>query len=87
MLLSEFRRKRVRGSAWVVKRDPFLKGSRRSAVSVIINELEVVLESPASTGPAKPLTPPPPPTQQMQPIDVTDILEREARAQARLIAH
>ena len=56
-------------------------------MSVIVNELEVVLESPASTGPAKPVTPPPPASQQIQPIDITDILEREARAQARLVAH
>ncbi len=56
-------------------------------MSVIINELEVVLESPASTGPAKPATPPPPPQQQMQTIDIDDILEREARAHLRLFAH
>lgn|GEM_PF-2893361 len=56
-------------------------------MSVIINELEVVLESPASTGPAKPAVPPPPPQQQIQPIDINDMLEREARAQLRLLAH
>lgn len=56
-------------------------------MSVIINELEVVLESPASTGPAKPVAPPPPPQQQIQPIDISDMLEREVRAQLRLLAH
>jgi len=56
-------------------------------MSVIINELEVVLESPASTGPAKPAAPTPPPQQQAQPIDITDILERKARLQVRLLAH
>jgi hypothetical protein len=56
-------------------------------VSVIINELEVVLESPASTGPAKPVVPSPPPQQQLQPVDITDMLEREARAHLRLLAH
>jgi hypothetical protein len=56
-------------------------------MSVIINELEVVLESPASTGPAKPVAPLPPPQQQVQPIDITDMLEREERSYLRLLAH
>ena len=58
-------------------------------MAVIINELEVVLESPstasapaAATAPAKPAVP-----QQIQPLDVLDINQREERARWRVYAH
>lgn len=54
-------------------------------MAVIINELEVVLETPAQ----KPAAAPPPPAggQQLQPLDLENIQEREARARYRLLAH
>ena len=57
-------------------------------MAVIINELEVVLETPAQKPAAAP--PPPPPAgaqQQLQPLDIDNIREREARAAYRLLAH
>ncbi len=58
-------------------------------MAVIINELEVVLESLGTSGPAAPGAAPSaaPTSQQVQPIDVADILQREIRADFRLFAH
>lgn len=57
-------------------------------MAVIINELEVVLESPAAKpGGTAPAAPAPPAGQHLQPIDVEDILQREARAAYRMLAH
>lgn len=57
-------------------------------MAVIINELEVVLETPAATpAPAAAATPAPPSSLQIKPLDVIDISEREARAEWRLMAH
>ena len=57
-------------------------------MAVIINELEVVLESPGTpTGPASAAPRPAQPVQQIQPYDVTDLLDRELRAKWRLLAH
>jgi hypothetical protein len=53
-------------------------------MAVIINELEVVLEAPSAPGPAAAA---PQAAQQMQPLDIEDILERETRAEYRLLAH
>jgi len=56
-------------------------------MAIIINELEVVIEAPSATTGATAAAPAPLATQQMQPIDVRDIFEREARAEWRLMAH
>jgi hypothetical protein len=58
-------------------------------MAVIINELEVVLESPsAAPAPAAATAPPRPAApQQIQPLDMLDINEREERARWRVYAH
>jgi len=58
-------------------------------MAVIINELEVVLESLGTSGPAASAAAPSaaPASQQVQPLDVADILQREIRADFRLFAH
>jgi len=56
-------------------------------MAVIINELEVVLETQASAPPAQAAAPKAQSSQQIQPIDVLDIVEREARVEWRLLAH
>jgi hypothetical protein len=56
-------------------------------MAIIINELEVVIEAPSAPTGGTAAAPGPPATQQMQPIDVRDISEREARAEWRLMAH
>ncbi len=56
-------------------------------MAVIINELEVVLEAPGAPAPSAPAPAAPQPSQQIQPIDLTDIRDREARARWRLFAH
>lgn len=55
-------------------------------MAVIINELEVVLESPAVKPGAGAAAAPPTP-QQVTPIDIEDVLQREARAMYRVLAH
>ena len=56
-------------------------------MAVIINELEVVLETPGTPTPTAAANAPQQPAQRIQPLDVADILEREARAKSRLLAH
>jgi hypothetical protein len=56
-------------------------------MAVIINELEVVLEAPSAPGPTAAAAPAPPSAQQVQPLDIEDIIERETRAEYRLLAH
>ncbi len=56
-------------------------------MAVIINELEVVLEAPGAPAPSAPAPAAPQPSQQIQPLDLTDIRDREARARWRLFAH
>ncbi|MGB6742880.1 MAG: hypothetical protein WBE38_04410 [Terracidiphilus sp.] len=57
-------------------------------MAVIINELEVVLEAPGAPAPAAAAPASPQPSSQLvQPLDLTDIREREARAKWRLFAH
>jgi hypothetical protein len=56
-------------------------------MAVIINELEVVLEAPGTPITAAPATPAPQPSQQIQPLDLTDVRAREARNKWRLYAH
>jgi hypothetical protein len=57
-------------------------------MSVIINELEVVVETPGSPQPSTSAVPPqPPPQTQLRPVDLMDILERRDRAEWRLVAH
>ena len=57
-------------------------------MSVIINELEVVVEPPQPAQPANSAAQPP--TQSaipLRPMDITDILERQDRFRWRLEAH
>lgn len=57
-------------------------------MSVIINELEVVVEPPRPAQPAASATPPPTMSQiPLRPMDITDILERNGRLKWRLEAH
>jgi len=56
-------------------------------MAVIINELEVVLETPGAPITPAPAAPAPQSSQQIQPLDLTDVREREARAKWRLFAH
>jgi hypothetical protein len=56
-------------------------------MAVIINELEVVLEQPGAAPTGAPPAPAPQSSQQIQPLDLTDIREREVRARWRLFAH
>lgn len=56
-------------------------------MAVIINELEVVLEAPGAPITPAPATPAPNPSQQIQPLDLMDVRERETRAKWRLFAH
>ena len=57
-------------------------------MSVIINELEVVVEPPRPAQPAASATPPPTMSQiPLRPMDITDILERNDRLKWRLEAH
>ncbi len=57
-------------------------------MSVIINELEGVVETPGAAQPATSAAPPQPaPQTQLRPLDLMDILEREDRAGWRLLAH
>jgi hypothetical protein len=57
-------------------------------MAVIINELEVVLEAPEPAKEPKPQTPAPQEAgQSIRPLDIEDILSRDARAQYRLLAH
>jgi hypothetical protein len=56
-------------------------------MAVIINELEVVLEATAVPVGVAPATPSPQASQQMQPLDLTDVRAREARNRWRLFAH
>ena len=58
------------------------------AMSVIINELEVVVETPAPPQPSTSAAPAQaPPQTQLRPVDLMDILERRDRAEWRLVAH
>ena len=58
-------------------------------MATIINTLEVVLDQPVK--PAQPLAPGPapqrPPSGPLTPLDVDDILERQARLAMRVAAH
>jgi hypothetical protein len=55
-------------------------------MSVIINDFEVVVEPPAQQqAPAEPSAPPP--SLPMSPIDLEDILRRQAAREARVRAH
>ena len=56
-------------------------------MSVIINELEVVLEAPAPPQPSTSAAPAAAAPAQLRPLDVTDILDRHDRTEWRLIAH
>jgi len=57
-------------------------------MSVIINELEVVVEPPAPAQPANSAAPPLTQSQiPLRPMDITDILERRSRSDWRLMAH
>ncbi|RSL17984.1 hypothetical protein EDE15_3537 [Edaphobacter aggregans] len=56
-------------------------------MAVIINELEVVLEAPGAPITAAPVTAAPQPSQQLQPLDLSDVRAREARSKWRLFAH
>jgi hypothetical protein len=56
-------------------------------MAVIINELEVVLEAPSASAPAAAAAAAPQAAQQIQPLDIADIIERETRAEYRLLAH
>lgn len=57
-------------------------------MSVIINELEVVVETPAPPQPSTSAAPAQaPPQAQLRPVDLMDILERRDRAEWRLVAH
>lgn len=57
-------------------------------MSVIINELEVVVEPPQPAQPANSAAPPPTQSQTpLRPMDITDILERNDRLKWRLEAH
>jgi hypothetical protein len=56
-------------------------------MAVIINELEVVLEAPGDPAPATAASASPQPSQQIQPLDLTNVREREERAKWRLFAH
>jgi len=56
-------------------------------MAVVINELEVVLETPGAATTPSPAAPAPQASQQIQPLDLTDIREREERAKWRLFAH
>jgi hypothetical protein len=57
-------------------------------MSVIINELEVIVETPGTPQPATTAAPQQtPPQTQLRPVDLMDILERRDRGQWRLVAH
>ncbi len=75
----------VRRSGW---EEPERADWEGVEMAVIINELEVVLEQPGATPPGAPVSPPPQSSsQQIHPVDLTDLREREARVKWRLFAH
>jgi hypothetical protein len=55
---------------------------------VIVNELEVVVESPDGAGAAPDAAPPAPATAApLTPLALAEVLERRARIDARVLAH
>lgn len=57
-------------------------------MSVIINELEVIVEPPQPAQPANSAAPPPTQSQiPLRPMDITDIFERHDHSKWRLEAH
>lgn len=53
-------------------------------MAIIVNTLEVVVDQPGTPGAATTPAPPAPP---LTPRDLEDVLERQARAAIRLMAH
>jgi hypothetical protein len=55
-------------------------------VAVIINEMEVVLETPKRPG-VDPERLPPPAAPALRPLDLSAVLERQMQKEARVLAH
>lgn len=55
-------------------------------MAVIINEMEVVLETPKRPG-VDPERMPPPAVPSLRPLDLTAVMERQMKKEARVLAH
>ena len=56
-------------------------------MATIINPLEVILDQPVKPAQATPAAPQRPPSGPLTPLDIDDIVERQARIVMRVAAH